>query len=101
MQHDIESVLDVLAEADVPSSKIYTAADIHKDPHYAAREMIEHHELGDGQPIDIPGVVPKLSETPGGTRWLGPDLGQHTSEILQEMGKSEMEIEALKEKGVI
>lgn len=101
MQHDIESVLDVLAEADVPSSKIYTAADIHKDPHYAAREMIEHHELNDGQPIDIPGVVPKLSETPGGTRWLGPDLGQHTSEILQELGKTDEEIETLKQKGVI
>jgi formyl-CoA transferase len=65
---------------------VYDAADIVKDPHYAARRMIEQWRLPDGRPMKIPGVVPKLSATPGGTRWLGPALGAHTDEVLSGLG---------------
>jgi formyl-CoA transferase len=82
----IDDVLAALAVAGVPCGKIYTAADIHADPHYAAREMIGTYRLPDGTPIDVPGIVPKLSETPGQTRWLGPKLGEHTTEVLHALG---------------
>ena len=57
--------------------------------------------MPDGTPIHLPGIVPKLAETPGGTEWLGPKLGEHTSEILAGLGFSAEEIIALREKGAI
>jgi formyl-CoA transferase len=80
-EHDLETVLAALEAADVPVGKIYTAADICSDPHYAARCMIESHNLPDGTTLQLPGIVPKLSATPGTTRWLGPTLGEHTQEF--------------------
>jgi len=100
-QHDLEHVLKVLEGADVPSGRIYTAADIYDDPHYRARDMIQRFALPDGQPIDIPGIVPKLSETPGTTAWLGPALGQHTEEVLASLGIKGTEVEQLRKQGVI
>jgi formyl-CoA transferase len=100
-QHDLEHILQALEVAEVPSSRVYTAADIHKDPHYRARNMIERHTLPDGQPIDLPGVVPKLSATPGKTNWVGPELGQHTDEILAALGRSAEDIARLRADGVI
>jgi formyl-CoA transferase len=101
MQHELDHVLQVLEAADVPSSRVYTAADIYQDPHYRARNMIEQHTLPDGQPIDLPGVVPKLSATPGKTNWVGPELGQHTDEILTALGRSAEDIARLRSDGVI
>jgi formyl-CoA transferase len=63
--------------------------------------MIEQWKLPDGKPMKIPGVVPKLSETPGGTRWLGPKLGEHTSDILSDLGYSEEQQRTLRERGII
>ncbi len=100
-QHDLEHVLQVLDQADVPSSRVYDAADIYNDPHYRARDMIQQFDLPDGQPIDLPGVVPKLSATPGKTNWLGPELGQHTNEVLAALGMSEQDISALRTQGII
>ena len=100
-QHDLEHVLEVLDEANVPNGKIYTAADIYDDPHYEARGMIEKHALADGKQIDIPGIVPKLSETPGRTRWLGPDLGEHTQEVLASLGIRGEAFDALRKEGVV
>jgi crotonobetainyl-CoA:carnitine CoA-transferase CaiB-like acyl-CoA transferase len=100
-RHDLEHVLAALDAADVPSGRIYTAADIHADPHYAAREMIQTHALPDGAPIDIPGVVPKLSGTPGQTRWLGPALGEHTAEVLRSIGIDDAQQQTLKDDHVI
>jgi formyl-CoA transferase len=82
-QHGIDEVVSRLEAAGVPVGKIFTAADICADAHYAARGMIEFHELphGGGR-IGLPGIVPKLSATPGRTRWLGPALGQHDAEVL-------------------
>lgn len=100
-QYDLEHVLKVLEEAAVPSGRIYTAADIYEDPHYRARDMIERSTLPDGQPIDIPGIVPKLSETPGETKWLGPALGQHTEEVLASLGIKGAALEELRKQGVV
>jgi formyl-CoA transferase len=100
-QHDLDEVLDVLELASVPAGRVYTAADIVKDPHYAAREMIERRTLPDGNPIDLPGVVPKLSVTPGGTKWVGPKLGEHTEEVLGALGIDRGQVERLRSAGVV
>lgn len=99
--HDLEHVLEVLAKAQVPSGKIYDVKDIVNDLHYRARGMIEQAKLPDGTPMKIPGVVPKLSDTPGGTRWLGPTLGQHTGEVLAELGYDAEQVAALRARRVI
>jgi len=99
--NDLEHVLLVLERAEVPFSKVYDARDIMSDPHYAARGMIEQHTLPDGQGVKLPAVVPKLSETPGGTRWLGPTLGAHTDEVLAELGYAEDRRCALRTAGLI
>jgi formyl-CoA transferase len=99
--HELEHVLDVLARAQVPSGKIYDIADIVNDLHYRARGMIEQARLPDGKPMKVPGIVPRMSATPGGTRWLGPALGQHTGEVLAEVGYDAGQIQALKSRGII
>jgi len=98
---DSAAVLAALDAAQVPAGSIYSAADIAADPHYRARDMIERHTLPDGTPIELPGVVPKLSQTPGRTRWLGPALGEHSREILASIGIDGQQFEALRAKGVV
>jgi len=99
--HDLEHVLQVLEKADVPSSKIYDIADIARDPQFAMREMIQQFTLGDGKTLKLPGIVPKLSETPGSTKWIGPALGEHTAEMLGALGYSKEQQRELKRRGVI
>lgn len=99
--NDLETVLKVLDEASVPSGRIYTAEDIMNDDHYWARDMLQKHELPDGSEICLPGVVPKLSATPGRTRWIGPQLGQHTQEVLDSIGITAKQLEQLKQAGLI
>jgi formyl-CoA transferase len=99
-RHDLDTVLGVLEKAEVPSGRIYSIADIAADMHYQARGMIEKHKLGE-RDLLLPGVVPKMSVTPGGTRWIGPRLGEHTGEVLAGLGYTEGEIAAMKERGVI
>ena len=96
-----EEVLREMERAEVPAGKIYTAADIAADPHYAARGMIEKIVAGDGEPLAVPGIVPKLSATPGAIRTQAPKLGEHTDEVLQEIGFSPDEISGLKERGIV
>ncbi len=100
-KHALAEVLTTLDAASVPAGRIYTAADIATDPHYQARGMIEHHQLPDGHPIDLPGVVPKLSATPGTTQWLGPMLGEHTAEVLASIGIDAQALEQLRSAGVV
>jgi formyl-CoA transferase len=99
--HDLDDVLAVLDEAEVPSGKIFDIADIVNDLHYQARGMVEEASLSDGKTFKIPGVVPKLSDTPGATRWLGPDLGEHTQPVLSALGYDDDRIQELRTKGVI
>lgn len=100
MQRGLEEVLDVLDAASVPSGRVYTAADIAQDPHFRARDMIQRNTLPDGQPIDLPGIVPKLSGTPGATRWVGPTLGEHTDQVLADLGIDSAERQRLRAAGV-
>ncbi|MDH5535369.1 MAG: CoA transferase [Betaproteobacteria bacterium] len=100
-QHDLDPVLAVLEKAEVPSDKIYSIADIAEDPHFKARGMIRQHTLKDGTSLKLPGIVPRLSATPGDTRWVGPELGEHTAEILASLGYDVEAQQALKARGVI
>ncbi len=97
----VEAVLDVLDAAGVPAGRIYTVADIAADPHYQARGMIQEITLDDGSSLAVPGIVPKLSRTPGGHRRNAPSLGQDTDQVLKEIGISEDQIQALRSKGII
>ena len=99
--HDLGRVLEVLEKADVPSGKIYDIADIVRDAHYAAREMIGSHRLKDGKSLKLPGIVPKLSATPGVTKWVGPALGEHTAEVLSALGYGVEQQRDMKKRGVI
>ena len=99
--HELEHVLEVLEAAEVPSGRIYTAADIAADPHYRARGMLQEHALPDGTSVVVPGIVPKLSGTPGTTRWLGPKLGEHNQEIFESIGIRGEQLAALRNQGVI
>ncbi|HEY1102185.1 MAG TPA: CaiB/BaiF CoA-transferase family protein [Burkholderiaceae bacterium] len=100
-QHPVQTVLDVLAAAEVPSGKAYTVADIAADPHYAARGMLENVTLADGSAVAVPGFIPKLSRTPGGQRRPAPALGQDTDVVLRGLGLSEKQIASLRERHII
>jgi formyl-CoA transferase len=63
--------------------------------------MILQTTLPDGSPIEVPGIVPKLSKTPGQVDRLAPKLGEHTDEILKELGVAEETRQRWKDKGVI
>ena len=98
--HDLDVVLKALDGVDVPAAKVYDVADIVSDAQYLARDMIEQHQLPDGKPVKLPGIVPKLSDTPGATEWIGPKLGEHTGEILRGLGYDTAAQQALKARGV-
>jgi len=97
----VQTVLDVLAAAEVPAGKAYTVADIAADPHYAARGMLENVTLADGSAVAVPGFIPKLSRTPGGQRRPAPALGQDTDVVLRGLGLSEKQIASLRERHII
>jgi formyl-CoA transferase len=100
-KHSVDEVLNALDGVSVPAGRIYTVADIAADPHYAAREMLQNIQLDDGSQLTIPGVVPKLSVTPGQHRSNAPALGQDTDAILKEIGLSVAQIEKLKASGIV
>lgn len=101
-QHPAEEVLDALHEGGVPAGRVYTAQDMFSDPHFAARQTIVkllHPELGE---FPVQNVVPRLSDTPGTVRSLGPELGEHNDEIYRELlGAGEAQLRKWREERVI
>lgn len=97
----IDEALDILKAADVPVGKIYSVRDMMGDPQFLARRMFEQHSFADGTPIRLPAITPKLSETPGETRWLGPTLGEHTDEVLRGLGYDEEQIARLRSERIV
>lgn len=98
------TVSEVLAEldlAEVPAGRIYTVADIATDAHYAARDMLLSRPQPDGSTLLVPGIVPKLSRTPGGHWRDAPALGQDTDAVLSGMGLTVAQIAELRERGVV
>ncbi|WP_415755278.1 CaiB/BaiF CoA transferase family protein [Pseudomonas leptonychotis] len=95
-----DEVIEALKAARVPAGYPYTAADIVKDPHYLARQMIETVQTSAG-PLKVPGVLPKLSRTPGRLGSGGPQLGEHSDDILAGLGLSNDQVNGLRERGII
>jgi len=97
-----DATLEALETADVPAGPIYSIEDIVHDEHYEARSMIETHTLADGTPVKLPAIAPRFERTPGGTRWIGPELGSHNDEVYSELlGMGADELASLREDGVI
>ncbi len=100
-ERTVDDVLVALDKASVPAGRIYTVADIAADPHYRARGMLEDVRMDDGSTLTLPGIVPKLSRTPGSHRRNAPTVGQDTDTVLREMGLSAEQISKLKAQGIV
>ncbi len=100
-QHPLDLVLERLNDGQIPAGKIYDVADIAADPHYQARGMILDGALPDGTPVQVPGIVPKLSEPPGEVRSPAPALGQDTDEVLAGLGIGETQRQDWRTRGII
>ena len=100
-QRSVQAVTEALSAARVPAGKVYTAKDIAEDPHYRARDMILQQPTRDGYTVEVPGIVPKLSVTPGTVRSSAPHVGEDTDAVLREMGLSDAQIATLRSKAII
>ncbi len=98
-ERTLEQVLDELEAAGVPAAPVYDAPSIAEDRHYLARGMVETHDVvidGEPEPVRFPGVVPIIAGSEGSVRWLGPELGEHTHEVLSQVaGYDDAEIERI------
>jgi formyl-CoA transferase len=97
----VDEVLAVMERARVPVGRVYSARDIANDPQYRARGMIQNITTRDGWSVDVPGVLPKLSATPGAIRSTAPRLGEDTRSVLQQAGLSGAELARLADNKVI
>ena len=100
-QRTVDEVLALLDQASVPAGRIYTVADIAADPHYRARGMLDERRMDDGSSLMLPGIVPKLSATPGSHRRNAPAIGQDSDAVLKELGLSPEQIRGLRDKGIV
>ncbi len=100
-ERNLDAVLAALQDANIPSGKIYDAADIAADPHYQARDMLLASQLDDGTAVILPGIVPKLTVTPGRVHSRAPTLGQHTDAVLDGIGIDAATREAWRTRGLI
>lgn len=100
-RHALDEVLAAMAAAEVPASRIYTVADLVREPHYAARGNIERIPALAGGTIAVPGIVPRLSDLPGAVRQRAPRLGEQTDAVLREIGLDAAQIAELRERGII
>lgn len=101
IQHPLDYVLDALHENRVPAGRVYDVEDIFNDPHYKAREMLIEGELEDGTAVTLPGILPKMSKTPGSVERKAPTLGQDTEAVLAEIGIDARELAELRAKGAV
>jgi formyl-CoA transferase len=101
LQRSVAEVLAALGVAKVPAGKVYTAQDIAEDPHYRARDMILTQQTREGYEVEVPGIVPKLMGTPGAVRSPAPRLGEDTDAVLREIGLTDQQIVALRERKVV
>ncbi|HEX3638952.1 MAG TPA: CaiB/BaiF CoA-transferase family protein [Paraburkholderia sp.] len=99
--HSTNDVLAALERAEVPAGRIYSVAEIVADPHYQARDMLLQTQLPGGASVKMPGIVPKLSDTPGEVHWQGPTLGEHTGSVLSALGFANEDIERLRREGAV
>ncbi len=97
----VDEVLALLEGASVPAGRIYTVADIAADPHYRARGMLHEVRMDDGSTLAVPGIVPKLSATPGQHRRNAPALGQDSDQVLRELGLTAEQIARLRAQGIV
>jgi len=97
----LDQVVEQLNQAQVPASRIYSAEDMLGDPQFLAREMFLQAQLPGGKDFKMPGIVPKLSDTPGSCEWVGPQLGEHNGEVLNQLGYDTAAITRLREGGAI
>ena len=97
----LETVLEQLSTAQVPASRIFSAEDMFSDPQFLAREMFLQAKLPDGKDFKMPGIVPRLSDTPGSADWVGPELGAHNHEVLNALGYDDAAIANLKLAGAV
>jgi formyl-CoA transferase len=97
----VDDVLQRLAGASVPAGRVYTAKDIVEDPHFRARDMILQQTTRDGHTLEVPGIVPKLTGTPGGVRSSAPKLGDDTDAVLRELGFTAEQTAALRARQVV
>jgi formyl-CoA transferase len=97
----LEAVIEQLNQAGVPASRIFSAEDMFSDPQFLAREMFLQAKLPDGKAFKMPGIIPKLSQTPGTSEWVGPALGEHTDQVLDELGYDAQRIAKLRADGAI
>lgn len=97
--HDLDAALEILSEAGVPAAPVFDAKSLAEDEHYIARDMIQPMEVvveDEPEVIRFPGVVPKIASHDGKIRWVGPDLGADTEQVLRDVaGYSDEQIEAL------
>lgn len=101
-QHTVEEINRALEEAEVPAGPIYSVTDILEDEQYEARDMIVEGDIDGIGPVKMPGLVPKLSATPGGVEWYGGEPGQHNEDVYGGvLGLSSEELERLSEDGII
>jgi formyl-CoA transferase len=100
-RHGADDIVRMLNEAQVPNGKIYSIADIVRDPQFLARGMIREVRLPDGTPLKVPGIVPRLDATPGELEWVGPRLGEHTNEVLGRLGYAAADIAGLRARKVV
>src|SRR5699024_715689 len=100
-KHSRDEVLAILEQAEVPAGPIYSVADMFADTHFHSRGLFEQVEIN-GKPLDIPAIIPKLSNTPGRTQWPGPELHAHNEDVLLPLlGEDRKQYEALVAAGII
>jgi len=102
VSHNLAELQQALDAADVPASRIFTMADIFRDAHYRARDMLKTVPDDDLGSVTLAGVVPKLSRTPGDIRWSGHRTGQDTRSVLRMLADlSDAEIDRLQQAGIV